>query len=138
MKRILIICFAFLAGISAITAQAELDTRQNRRGGDPAEREAKMLERLSEALNLTDGQVADIQAFQATNKINRKAEMEAAEGREEKRAVVKKYGQLFDQQLNGVLTPEQQTKYAEIKANRKEKRGERGGRKARCGESSGS
>ncbi len=137
MKRILIICFAFLAGLTAVTAQSELEARPARRGGDPAEREAKNLERLAESLDLTDGQVADIQAFKATNKTDRKAEMEAAEGREEKRAIAKKYAQRFDEQLKGVLTPEQQTKYAEIKANRKEKRGERGGRKARRGGSEG-
>lgn len=122
----------FALGFTAISAQADAD-RRGKRNADPAEREAKMLERMTEALDLTDAQVVQIQEFQAENKELRKAEMESAETREERGAILKKYAARADENMNAVLDEAQRTKYAQFKERMKERaqdgRGERGGRR---------
>lgn len=120
MKRIFIICTLLFAGFTAVTAQqVEGNDSFRQRAGDPAEKEGKMIERLTKALELEDWQVSEIEAFRATNKVNRKAELETASTREEKREIHTKYAQLFNGQINTVLNEEQQSKYAEIKKKRK-------------------
>lgn len=121
MKRFLSFCLIFALALTAVSAQADTD-RRGKRGGDPAEREAKMLERLTEALELTDAQVVQIQTFQAENREARKAEMENAENREERAAIFKQYAARADEKMKTILDAGQFEKYASIKAKMQERR----------------
>ena len=93
---------------------------------DKGERGAKRLEHLQQRLNLTSEQTAKIKAILEKSRAEAKAAREQkGDNKEAFRTAMKDRIQKIDAEIQAVLTADQKTKYAELKAEMKIKHGDR-------------
>ena len=116
-------------------AQEKMERRGGREGMDPEKRVEMQAQRMQKDLGLNDGQVAKVKELmnqQAKAREAKRAEMEKlrASGqkptdaqRDEMRGKMQAERADFDKQMNGILTPEQYTKWQSMKEERKERMG---------------
>lgn len=119
MKKILQISILMLILLVSVHSFAQ------RGKGDPETRAAKMTERLTEALELSDEQASEIKAIHLKYGERMKA-MHEQEDRSEMRTAMKQMRSDAEQEIKGVLTAEQAAKFDEMP-----KRGHRKGGKGR-------
>lgn len=124
---------------------AKLDEQQATRRERRAERPERNRERrqarvqnfqaqvqaMARELELSDEQINSLQSYLDEQKESRQTELEAAEGREEKAALLRTYAEEFDQELQATLSPEQYEQYQTMKAERQETRESRRGGEGR-------
>lgn len=107
MNRVAVISFISLLGLTPVWAGENHEKGSH----DKMEhRSEKRLDHLKKKLNLTDEQQKKIQSIQESK-------------REKKKAIHEQMKALHDEtqaEIRAVLTPEQQAKFDEMKANRKE------------------
>lgn len=126
MKRsneILLVAVALAASLFASNLNAQPGPK-----GPPEERRAKMGERLAEHLGLSADQQAKVQVIQDAARAEREAVMsDQSLSREQKREKMQGIQKATEAKMDEVLTPEQRTKAAEMRAKAKERMGERRG-----------
>ncbi|TAH18664.1 MAG: hypothetical protein EAZ08_10765 [Cytophagales bacterium] len=113
--KVLIVCALFLAASNLSFAQ-----KHDRGNGE------KQVQKLKTELQLSDEQVAKVQAATAKRSAQiGSVKEEAKKDRKEKMSKAKAAMDEFDAEMKAVLTPEQYTKFTELKDDRKEKIKER-------------
>jgi periplasmic protein CpxP/Spy len=105
------------AGTQESKAQAQTES------GPHHGQRANQLERLSKELNLTDEQKEKVKPIldEQTKQMHATQE-DASLNQEQKRDKMKQIHQTTHSQINDILTPEQQKKFAELKEQQKEHR----------------
>lgn len=135
MKKIVFALTLALLGTIAANAQQPRHHAMN-----PEQMVEKRIERLDKALNLTDQQKAEIAKIYSEEMIsmhkNRPFKAENGEepgqmSREDHQQMMKAQREATDAKIESVLTPEQATKFAELKKH-EGKRGHAKGRKGHC------
>ena len=132
MKKLLLIAMLSSIGFAAMAQKGG-----QRGSSTPEERAERMTNRMAEELSLSDDQKQKIYQINLDHAKKRQAEMD--ERREEmkaKRAEMEADMKAQNQQIEALLTDEQKTKWAEVKAEGK-KRMEEEGRGRRDGPGSG-
>lgn len=119
MKRILFFSAAFLLSATMMFAQGQ--ARSDRGERNPEERITKMVDKMTENLELSEDQAASLEKQWLENHQAREAELEKTGIREERKAIVQKYREQNKAVLEAVLTAEQLEKHEAMKAERKEK-----------------
>ncbi|ERM84112.1 hypothetical protein P872_00965 [Rhodonellum psychrophilum GCM71 = DSM 17998] len=119
MKRTLLIAAIFSLTIFAVSAQrGHQKTMQS-----PEERAEKMTSKMTEQLELSEDQKKQIYQINLENATKRQAEMEARkEEMQAKRTAMMEKNKDQQEQIEAVLTPEQKTKWMELKDENREKR----------------
>ena len=107
-----------LVGLLALPSAAEAQTR----GGDPEQR----VERLDEALDLTDAQAAELLALFEAQAATRPARSSERPDRAEMRAERQARRTEMDRRIAAVLTPAQLERYQALQAERGQRPGRRG------------
>ncbi|HUF89251.1 MAG TPA: hypothetical protein VMR66_04650 [Gemmatimonadota bacterium] len=102
----------------AVASPAQAQDGSARPGHDPEKR----IERLTEALDLTDAQIAEIQAIFA-EQVERRQELKASGDREAMRAHMRQ----THERMASVLTEEQREKLGTLREHRGEKHGKHDG-----------
>jgi len=103
----------------------ESNTHYERRGQrevNPEERAERMMQRMTEQLELTEAQQAEIKAFHLAQRAAGRTQMEAAETREARMEIREAHRRQMDEKLKSLLSEEQMKKYEEMKENRPEQR----------------
>ena len=145
-KIILLLAVVLMSGVAMAQGQ-----RGEKRGSvDPKVRAEKMTDRMAQELSLTDAQKQKVLALNLTrveemeaNRPEKPAEPaarksdEAKAARQEAKQERSKVAQEYDAQLKSILTPEQYTKYTELKANKKGDKDVRGKKDNRKGDRKG-
>ena len=105
------------AGTQESKAQAQTEA------GPHHGQRANQLERLTKELNLTDEQKAQVKPIlDEQSKQMRATQEDTSLTQDQKREKMKQIHQTTHSQINGVLTPEQQKKFAEMKEEHKGQR----------------
>jgi periplasmic protein CpxP/Spy len=139
MKKLIMIAAIFMMTYAGAFAQRGQD---NRKGGQqkemqtPEQRAEKMTMKMTEELGLSEDQKQKIYQINLENAQKRQEQRESMQvEREAKRAEMQAKAKAQNDQIEAILTPEQKTKWEEVKMeNRKEIReGSRGGRGHRGG-----
>lgn len=135
-KEILIVALAL--GLACLVSNATAQsTEKPARGEHP--RAEKARERIGDKLGLTEAQKAQMKAIQAEQKTAMDAlRNDTSLTQEQRREKARALRQSFGERRNAVLTPDQQTIAAEMRANQQERmKDRREGRKAEGGRKSG-
>ncbi|MDD5260252.1 MAG: hypothetical protein PHD76_00220 [Methylacidiphilales bacterium] len=130
MNRILakMLCLAVCSlGLSAVIhAEPPVGPGPDGKSGPRKEMMEKHIEKMKADLQLTDDQVAKLKdIFQSHKGDAEKIKQDTVLTKEEKRKQLQQLKEQVDNQINGILTPDQQKKWADIKAQNKEKWAER-------------
>lgn len=124
MKKLLIIAMMFSLSFTAFAQRG-----QQREMPTPEQRAEMMTNRMAEKLELSEDQKKKIYDIHLENAKKRQAEREARRAEMEgKREEMNAQRQKQNDQIEAVLTPEQKTKYAEMKASARERGAMRPGR----------
>lgn len=133
-KSMLLLAFATMIGTGAVNAQADPQPAKAQHEGKgkekgnkptPEEQAGRQAAHMQKKLGLSDDQKSKIEAFALTRiKANEelRGKARAAKDENEKKGYGKQMKanmETFDKDVNGVLTPEQQTKWKEMKEERK-------------------
>ena len=145
-KIILLLAVVLMSGV----AMAQGPRGEKRGSVDPKVRAEKMTDRMAQELSLTDAQKQKVLALNLTrveemeaNRPEKPTEPaarksdEAKAARQEAKQERSKVAQEYDAQLKSILTPEQYTKYTELKANKKGDKDVRGKKDNRKGDRKG-
>jgi Spy/CpxP family protein refolding chaperone len=139
MKKLLIIAAIFtmtFAGAFAQRGQGGPRGGQQKESMTPEQRAERMTNKMTEELGLSEDQKQKIYQINLENAEKRQVQREAmVEERKAKREEMQAQTKAQNEQIEAILTPEQKTKWEEVKKeNRKEIReGSRGGRGHRGG-----
>jgi|GEM_PF-4712732 len=126
-RSLLILAAAFAAACFVPAVQAQPEGKPRRERPPHGERADAMRDHMAKALNLTAEQQSQIKAIHEKEREQRQAIMAAAgEDRAQVREKMKALREATVQQVDAVLTPEQQVKARELRAQGKEKMKERG------------
>lgn len=101
-----------IAGLLFISASLQAQERKHR---SPEERATGISEHLSEQLSLTEEQKAKVYTLQL-KKVKERDKMQAE--RRKQAVVMRERQKAYQEELNHILTPEQQTKWDNIRAER--------------------
>jgi len=140
-KSMLLLAFATMIGTGAVNAQADPQPAKAQHQGNgkgngkqnkpsPEEQAGRQAAHMQKKLGLSDDQKAKIQEFALTRiKANQEVKDKARASKNE--GDRKAYGQqmkankeTFENSVNGVLTPEQQAKWKEMKDDHKDQAGD--------------
>ena len=102
--------------------RAERPERNRERRMARAQNFEAQVQAMARRLELSDEQINSLQGYLDEHKANHRAELEAAEGREERTELMRAYADDFEQELQATLSPEQFEKYEIMKAERLERR----------------
>lgn len=94
--------------------------RKGQRAATPEERTERMINRLTERLDLTEAQQAEIKAFHLAQREAGQAQMADADTREARMEIREAHRRQMDEKLKSLLSEEQMKKYEEMKENRPE------------------
>lgn len=121
-RSLLILAVVFAAACFVPATQAQPEGKPRRERPPQGERADAMREHMAKALNLTAEQQSQIKAIHEKEREQRQAIMaEAGEDRAQVREKVKALREATIQQVDAVLTPEQQVKAREMREKGKEK-----------------
>jgi len=119
MKKTLLIAAVFSLTIFGVSAQRG----QQKTMLSPEERAEKLSAKMSEQLELSEDQKNQIYQINLDNATKRQAEMEARkEEMRAKRAAMMEKNKGQQAQIEAILTPEQKTKWAELRDENLERR----------------
>jgi Spy/CpxP family protein refolding chaperone len=119
MKRTLLVAAIFSLTIFGVFAQRG----QQKTMLNPEERAEKMTAKMTEQLELSEDQKKQIYQINLDNATKRQAEMEARkEEMRAKRAAMVEKNKSQQAQIEAILTPEQKTKWVELKDENRERR----------------
>ena len=102
--------------------------RRGQREITPEERSERMIQRLTEQLDLTEDQQAELKAFHLAQGEEGRAQMAEAQTREARHEIREAHRRQMDEKLEALLSEEQMEKYETMKENRPEHRRQRKGR----------
>lgn len=132
-NRLAIMGLALALGVPAFAQETktESDTSKQSAQEDRMERRharrGMMKDRLAQELNLTDAQKTQLRNMHQQNREQMKAiKTDDSLTQEQKKEKFKALHESRQAQMNSILTPDQQQKFAQIKENRKGKIGKRG------------
>jgi Spy/CpxP family protein refolding chaperone len=134
-NRLAIMGLALALGVPAFAQEAKTktdsDTSKQSVQEDRMERRharrGMMKDRLAQELNLTDAQKTQLRNMHQQNREQMKAiKTDDSLTQEQKKEKFKALHESRQAQMNSILTPDQQQKFAQIKENRKGKMGKRG------------
>ncbi|SMD42596.1 protein of unknown function [Aquiflexum balticum DSM 16537] len=135
MKKLIMIAAIFMMTYAGAFAQRG----QQKEMQSPEQRAEKMTAKMTEELGLSEDQKQKIYQINLENAKKRQEQRESMQAeREAKRAEMQAQAKAQNDQIEAILTPEQKTKWEEVKKeNRKEIReGSRGGKGHRGGKGS--
>ncbi|NJO87325.1 MAG: hypothetical protein HC821_04920 [Lewinella sp.] len=125
-KLFLVLVFMTLAAAATAPLLAQETAAAPRRGaggGQANDRDpSQTLSRLAQSLELTEAQQSELSAYYRSNAEAMREEMAQATTAEERQAIAQEYRQLRDNKTASVLTPAQNEKLAQLKAQRLERR----------------
>lgn len=126
MKKTILIALMAIVATSTVVAQ-EVSEKKERHNRDGEKRIERQMKRLDKKLALTDEQKAQIKDYYTEFDNLKKARMEQMRQQEEADR------KALDGKIQSILTPEQQSKYAEMKEKEKEMKtdGKRDGMRGR-------
>lgn len=117
MKKLLMIAILFSLSLSVFAQRG-----QNREMSTPEQRAEKMTNRMAEQLDLNDQQKKEIYKINLQNAQKRQIEMEARRVEmEARKEAMKAQNQLQKEQIQAILTPEQNEKWEEIRTENRKK-----------------
>jgi len=118
MKKLILIATIF----SLTFATAFAQRGPQREATTPEQRAERMTERLAKELELTESQKDQINKINLENAQKRQVEMEARRAEQQaRRAEMQESMKAQSAQIEAVLTPEQRSKWSEIKESNKER-----------------
>jgi len=104
------------------------DRRAENRGQRSENRDnGERIERLVDALELTEDQRTELEEYMTTNGEELRTALQNAESQEDRRAIAAEFREQTDEKIRSVLTEEQLAKYERMQSRRGERRGSRGG-----------
>jgi Spy/CpxP family protein refolding chaperone len=131
LKNAIVILAALTLGCSVVFAEPATPADSNscaqkHKKSDAQRHRGQFMQKLSEKLNLTDAQKTSVKAIFAGDANEIKAiRQDNSLSEEQKKVKIKEIREAENTKINAKLTPEQQTKWAELKKHSKEARNKR-------------
>ncbi|MEL6141027.1 MAG: hypothetical protein AAFU67_05365 [Bacteroidota bacterium] len=134
MKKLLFSLFALLLFSVSLFAQRGQGEGPRRGGQDWEPDPVRQVQGLTQKLNLSETQSAELTEYFTANFEAMNGELEGATTREEKLRIRGEYLALRDEKVTSILDADQLVAYEEVKAKAQARREERGPRQGRGGE----